>query len=75
MILLEINNRIVEETLTFKFNNALAGLVEYSTRVRIIKPRTDRTGCIHGRIIHQVRNRQTVQKGRAKTSYTIGMVI
>ena len=28
MILLEINNRIVEETLTLKFNNALAGLVE-----------------------------------------------
>jgi len=28
MILLEINNRIVEETLTLKFNNALAGSVE-----------------------------------------------
>ena len=28
MILLEINNRIVEDTLTLKFNNALAGSVE-----------------------------------------------
>jgi len=27
MILLEINNRIVEETLNLKFNNALAGSV------------------------------------------------
>jgi len=29
MILLEINNRIVEETLALKFNNALAGSVKY----------------------------------------------
>ena len=28
MILLEINNRIVEETLTLKFNNAIAGSVD-----------------------------------------------
>uniref|UniRef100_T1GZ03 Uncharacterized protein n=1 Tax=Megaselia scalaris TaxID=36166 RepID=T1GZ03_MEGSC len=35
MILLEINNRIVEETLTIKFKNALAGSKPESIDVTI----------------------------------------
>lgn len=42
MILLEINNRIVEETLTLKFKNALAGWVVLSSY--LLPPRPVRGG-------------------------------
>ena len=35
MILLEVNNRIVEETLTVKFKNALAGVKPESVSVTV----------------------------------------